>query len=88
MVRAVALLSSRETERVQVFIRQLSLGLDQGTQQHLVSTTFGNPSEARDLTAAATITRSRRSTASMAASDMSVQRTMPLSQRWISANWP
>jgi hypothetical protein len=49
MVRAVALLSSRETERVQVFIRRLSLGLDQGTQQHLVSTTFGNSSEARDL---------------------------------------
>src|SRR5260370_40965930 len=49
MVRAVALLSSRETEHVQVFIRRLSLGLDQGAQQHLVSTTFGNPSEARDL---------------------------------------
>jgi hypothetical protein len=43
MVRAVAWLSSRQTERVQVFIRRLSLGLDQGTQQHLVSTTFGNP---------------------------------------------
>src|SRR2546422_11397316 len=49
MVHAVALLSSRETEHVQVFIRRLSLGLDQGNQQHLVSTTFGNPSEARDL---------------------------------------
>src|SRR5262249_50799439 len=42
--------SSRETEHVQVFIRRLSLGLDQGNQQHLISTTFGNPSEVRDLT--------------------------------------
>jgi hypothetical protein len=49
MVRAVALLSLRETERVQVFIRRLSLGLDQGTQQHLISTAFGSPSEARDV---------------------------------------
>jgi hypothetical protein len=39
----------RVTERVQVFIRRLPLGLDQGNQQHLVSTTLGNPSEARDL---------------------------------------
>src|SRR5215467_6756345 len=38
-----ARLSSRETEHVQVVIRRLSLGLDQGTQQHLISTTFGNP---------------------------------------------
>jgi len=44
-----ARLSSRETEHVQVFIRRLSLGLDQGNQQHLVSATFGSPSEARDL---------------------------------------
>jgi len=48
-IRAVALLSSRETEHVQVFIRRPSLGLDQGNQQHLISATFGNPSEARDL---------------------------------------
>src|SRR5215467_14168559 len=34
---------------VQVFIRRQSLGLDQGNQQHLISTTFGNPSEVRDL---------------------------------------
>jgi hypothetical protein len=44
-----ARLSSRETEHVQVFIRRPSLGLDQGNQQHLISTTFGNPSEVRDL---------------------------------------
>ena len=44
-----ARLSSRETEHVQVFIRRLSLGLDQGTQQHLISTSFGNLSEVRDL---------------------------------------
>jgi hypothetical protein len=44
-----ARLSSRETEHVQVFIRRLSLGLDQGNQQHLISRTFGNPSEVRDL---------------------------------------
>jgi hypothetical protein len=47
--REEPLLSSRETEHVPVFIRQLSLGIDQGNQQHLVSTTFGNPSEVRDL---------------------------------------
>ena len=42
MDRAVALLSLHATEHVQIFIRRLSLGLDQGTQQHLISTTFGN----------------------------------------------
>ena len=44
-----ARLSSRETKHVQVFIRRPSLGLDQGNQQHLMSTTFGNPSEVRHL---------------------------------------
>ena len=44
-----ARLSLRESERVQVFIRRLSLGPDQGNQQHLISTTFGNPSEVGDL---------------------------------------
>jgi len=46
---AICALLSRETEHVQVFIRRLALGLDQGNQQHLISTTFGGPSQARDL---------------------------------------
>jgi hypothetical protein len=43
------LLSLRETEHVPVFTRQLSLGIDQGNQQHLVSTTFGNPARVAEL---------------------------------------
>src|SRR6516164_2291758 len=44
-----ARLSSRETEHVQVFIQRPSLGLDQGNQQHLISTTFGARSYGRSI---------------------------------------